>query len=103
AVHQGEQRLPVRLAGGPVTKHVGFACWGFLEHYSLVSAAWIDYRRFGRRRVDRRIGPKSIVQAADDQRVVGRPAMPVYLFTYHTYGSWLPDRPQGYVQRDQGI
>jgi len=29
--------------------------------------------------------------------------MPVYLFTYHAYGSWLPDRPQGFVQRNQGI
>ncbi len=29
--------------------------------------------------------------------------MPVYLFTYHAYGSWLPDRPQGFVQRGQGI
>ena len=29
--------------------------------------------------------------------------MPCYLFTYHTYGSWLPDRPQGYVRRGDGI
>ena len=29
--------------------------------------------------------------------------MPVYLFTYHTYGSWMPDRPQGYVRRGEGI
>jgi len=29
--------------------------------------------------------------------------MPVYLFTYHTYRSWMPDRPKGYVRRDQGI
>lgn len=29
--------------------------------------------------------------------------MPCYLFTYHTYGSWYPDRPQGYVRRGQGI
>ncbi len=29
--------------------------------------------------------------------------MPCYLFTYHTYGSWLPDRPQGYVRRHEGI
>lgn len=29
--------------------------------------------------------------------------MPCYLFTYHAYGSWMPDRPQGYVQRKQGI
>ena len=29
--------------------------------------------------------------------------MPVALFTYHAYGSWLPDRRQGYVVRGQGI
>lgn len=29
--------------------------------------------------------------------------MPVYLFTYHAYGSWLPDRRQGYVKRKRGI
>lgn len=29
--------------------------------------------------------------------------MPCYLFTYHTYGSWMPDRPQGYVKRHEGI
>ncbi|TWT73820.1 hypothetical protein Pla123a_37140 [Posidoniimonas polymericola] len=29
--------------------------------------------------------------------------MPVALFTYHAYGSWLPDRPQGYVERNRGI
>ncbi len=29
--------------------------------------------------------------------------MPCYLFTYHGYGTWLPDRKQGYVQRHQGI
>ncbi len=29
--------------------------------------------------------------------------MPCYLFTYHAYGSWLPDRQQGYVIRKQGI
>ncbi|MEM9186917.1 MAG: hypothetical protein AAGB00_10520 [Planctomycetota bacterium] len=29
--------------------------------------------------------------------------MPCYLFTYHTYGSWLPDRPQGYVRRGEGV
>jgi len=29
--------------------------------------------------------------------------MPVYLFTYHAYGSWMPDRPQGYVRRREGI
>jgi len=29
--------------------------------------------------------------------------MPCYLFTYHTHGSWLPDRPQGYVRKHEGI
>ncbi len=29
--------------------------------------------------------------------------MPVYLFTYHTYGSWMPDRRQGYVKRHNGV
>lgn len=29
--------------------------------------------------------------------------MPVYLFTYHAYGTWLPDRDQGYVKRGEGI
>lgn len=29
--------------------------------------------------------------------------MPVALFTYHAYGSWLADRPQGYVERHRGI
>ena len=29
--------------------------------------------------------------------------MPVYLFTFHAYGTWMPDRPQGYVVRGQGI
>jgi hypothetical protein len=29
--------------------------------------------------------------------------MPVYLITLHAHGTWLPDRPQGYVQRHQGI
>ncbi|MCH8344794.1 MAG: hypothetical protein IH983_12515 [Planctomycetes bacterium] len=29
--------------------------------------------------------------------------MPVYLFTFHAYGSWLPDRSQGYVKRGHGI
>jgi len=28
--------------------------------------------------------------------------MPCYLFTWHTYGSWLPDRPQGYVHWSHG-
>ena len=29
--------------------------------------------------------------------------MPCCLFTYHAYGSWMPDRKQGYVKRRQGI
>ncbi len=29
--------------------------------------------------------------------------MPCYLFTWHTYGSWLPDRPQGYVHWSRGL
>jgi hypothetical protein len=29
--------------------------------------------------------------------------MPVYLFTFHAYRTWMPDRPQGYVVRGQGI
>jgi hypothetical protein len=29
--------------------------------------------------------------------------MPCYLFTYHAYGSWMPDRKQGYVKRRRGI
>ena len=29
--------------------------------------------------------------------------MPCSLFTYHAYGSWMPDRKQGYVKRHQGI
>ncbi|HMP06225.1 MAG TPA: hypothetical protein PJ982_07750 [Lacipirellulaceae bacterium] len=29
--------------------------------------------------------------------------MPVYLFTYHAYLSWLPDRPQGFVRKRRGI
>jgi len=29
--------------------------------------------------------------------------MPCCLFTYHAYGSWLPNREQGYVKRHQGI
>jgi hypothetical protein len=26
----------------------------------------------------------------------------VYLFTFHAYRSWMPDRPQGYVRRGSG-
>jgi hypothetical protein len=29
--------------------------------------------------------------------------MPCYLFTYHGYGTWMPDRAQGYVKRNRGI
>lgn len=29
--------------------------------------------------------------------------MPVYLFTFHAYRSWGPERAQGYVRRGQGI
>lgn len=29
--------------------------------------------------------------------------MPCYLFTYHAYGSWLPDHVRGYVHRGQGV
>jgi hypothetical protein len=29
--------------------------------------------------------------------------MPCYLFTWHAYGTWMPDRPQGYVKRGRGI
>jgi len=29
--------------------------------------------------------------------------MPCYLFTYHAYGTWMPDRKEGFVQRRHGI
>lgn len=29
--------------------------------------------------------------------------MPCYLFTFHSYGSWLPDRSRGFVRRHQGM
>ncbi|QDT01351.1 transposase [Adhaeretor mobilis] len=29
--------------------------------------------------------------------------MPCYLFAYHAYGSWMPDRPQGYVHWKEGL
>ena len=29
--------------------------------------------------------------------------MPCYLFTYHAYGSWMADRPGGFVHRGQGL
>jgi REP element-mobilizing transposase RayT len=28
--------------------------------------------------------------------------MPCFLFTYHAYGTWLPDRPDGYVHWREG-
>ena len=28
--------------------------------------------------------------------------MPCYLFTYHAYGSWLPDHPEGFVHWKEG-
>ena len=31
------------------------------------------------------------------------PTMPCYLFTYHAYGSWMPDRQEGFVRRGQGV
>jgi REP element-mobilizing transposase RayT len=30
-------------------------------------------------------------------------AVPVYLFTYHAYCSWMPDRQRGFVRRHEGI
>ena len=29
--------------------------------------------------------------------------MLAYLFTYHAYGTWLPDKPDGYVRRKNGV
>jgi len=29
--------------------------------------------------------------------------MPTYLFTFHAYLSWLPDRAQGHVERERGV
>jgi REP element-mobilizing transposase RayT len=29
--------------------------------------------------------------------------MPVYHFTFHAYGTWMPDHPKGYVRRNQGV
>jgi REP element-mobilizing transposase RayT len=29
--------------------------------------------------------------------------MPCYLFTFHAYGTWMPDREEGFVRRAQGI
>jgi len=37
-----------------------------------------------------------------DRYFVGAP-MPVYHFTFHAYRSWMPDRPEGYVRRHEGL
>ncbi len=29
--------------------------------------------------------------------------MPCYLFTFHAYGTWMPDREEGFVRRKQGL
>jgi len=29
--------------------------------------------------------------------------MPCYLFTFHAYGTWMPDRKAGFVRRKRGI
>jgi hypothetical protein len=29
--------------------------------------------------------------------------MPCYLFTFHAFGTWLPDREEGFVKRKEGI
>ena len=29
--------------------------------------------------------------------------MPCYLFTFHAYGTWMPDRKEGFVRRNEGI
>ena len=29
--------------------------------------------------------------------------MPVYLFTFHAYQSWMPDHERGYTRRDAGV
>jgi REP element-mobilizing transposase RayT len=29
--------------------------------------------------------------------------MAVYLFTYHAFGTWMPDRSQGFVQKGKGL
>jgi len=29
--------------------------------------------------------------------------MPCYLFTYHGYGTWMPDHCRGYVRRGEGV
>ena len=29
--------------------------------------------------------------------------MPCYLFTFHAFGTWMPDRDEGFVRRDRGF
>ena len=29
--------------------------------------------------------------------------MPCYLFTFHAFGTWMPDREEGFVRRKEGI
>ena len=29
--------------------------------------------------------------------------MPCYLFTFHAYGTWMPDRDEGFVRRSQDV
>ena len=29
--------------------------------------------------------------------------MPCYLFTFHAFGTWMPDREEGFVRRERGI
>ena len=29
--------------------------------------------------------------------------MPCYLFTFHAFGTWMPDREEGFVRREKGI
>jgi hypothetical protein len=35
--------------------------------------------------------------------VVAEVDVPVYLFTYHAYRSWMPDRERGFVQKGRGV
>ena len=44
-----------------------------------------------------------VLAIAASQRLAGDFAVPCYLFTYHAYGSWMPDNPRGYVKCGQGI
>lgn len=46
----------------------------------------------------------AVQQPACYARAVFRePTLPCYLFTYHAYGSWMPDRNRGYVKRKNGV